>query len=250
MRFRLAFDPPFPQEAQMSTIHARVLVLALVCLTTASCATHTAQEINEAYEAILEERHAQYVIKDGDMIEVSLYDPPSVEGGLALQTGLVLPDGRTDLFFTPNHPVAGKTLEQFEPEVVEGIKDEAGRDPEVRIQVTPRVEFIHMVGQWEKPGDVELTTRMTLRDAIAKAGGDSVTGRPWKVLLRRSYSNQLHPDLYYVDIWDESEQIFLLPGDIIENDYNIVAMVITVMREYIFGVIPSQIYSGAAAAAI
>ena len=43
---------------------------------------------------------------------------------------------------------------------------------------------------------------------------------------------------YRIDLNDESEEIFLLPGDQIILERNFAAGVINYLREFIFGVIP------------
>ena len=218
------------------------LLLSLSLLGT-SCGSHDAREINEKYREIIEQRNAIYTLKSGDQVTVQLYD---VEGGLSAQTGLILPDGRTDLFFLPNHLAATKSVDEFEEELKQGIRGEI-TDPEISVQVVPSAEVVYMVGQWSRPGPVPLQPKMTLREAIAFAGGDNILGRPWNVVLRRPYSQPTKPEIFYLNIWEDEEEVVLLPGDIIENDRNLAAMVVAVLREYIFGVIPSQVYGGAIA---
>ena len=96
-----------------------------------------------------------------------------------------------------------------------------------------------------RPGPVPFEEKLILREAIARAGGVRVTSRPWAAILRRPYLDPKRPDFFYIDLDDESEALFLLPGDTIELEPNGPALVVEVLREYIFGIIPQQVYGGA-----
>ena len=200
-----------------------------------SCAVTSPAEVNEKYRDVLDQRHDHYVLKDGDTIAVKLYNRA---GDLNQTSILVLPDGRSDLFFMDNHMLAGKTVAELEAELKARIEGQV-RDAEVSIQVTPKGEKVYVIGQFEKPGSIELTTKMTLQEAIAAAGGVKVTGDTDWALLRRPFGSPRHPDLFRIDLNDESEGIFLLPGDQIVLGRTFLAGFINYLREYVFGILPS-----------
>ncbi len=100
-----------------------------------------------------------------------------------------------------------------------------------------------MVGEFERPGPLPLTVKMTIQEAISAAGGMKVTGDTDWALLRRPYSNHEEPDLFRVDLNDQTEDIFLLPGDQIVLNRTFLASVVLYVREYIFGFLPPGIWS-------
>jgi protein involved in polysaccharide export with SLBB domain len=199
-----------------------------------SCAVNLPEEVNGAYKDVLDYRHNHYQLKAGDKVSITLYNRQT---DLSQKDVLVLPDGRSDLFFMDNHLLVGKTVGELEAELKARIASEV-RDPEVSIQVTPKDDVAYLVGQFERPGTVTLTTKMTLAEAISSVGGARITGDTDWVLLRRQYRDARHPDLFRIDINDEAEQIFLLPGDQVVLNRTFFASVINYMREYIFGIFP------------
>lgn len=212
-----------------------------------SCSVISPSGVNESYRDVLEQRHNHYKLKDGDTIAIKLYNRP---GDLNQATSLVLPDGRSDLFFMDAHIVAGKTVSELETELKARTTTEV-RDPEVSIQVTPRDETAFFVGEFVRPGPVLLTTKMTLQEAIASLGGVRITGDTDWALLRRPFRDPRRAERFRIDLNDDSEDIFLLPGDQVILGRTFLAGVSNYLREYIFNMVPgvSQVATGAAIAA-
>jgi protein involved in polysaccharide export with SLBB domain len=198
------------------------------------CPVVPPQRVNEIYREVLEQRHNHYKIKDGDTVTVKLYNRV---GDLNQASVVVLADGRADLFFMDNMKLAGKTLAEVEAELKTRIAAEV-RDAEVSVLVTPRGERVYMVGQFERPGFVDLTTKMTMHEAVSAVGGLRITGDTDYALLRRPFMNPWAPDLHRIDLNDETQDIFLLPGDQIVLDRTWLATVIAYIREYLFGWFP------------
>ncbi len=214
----------------------------------ASCAVTRPEDLNGAYRDVLDQRHNHYELKPGDTLSISLYNR---ETDLSQKDVLVLPDGRSDLFFMDNHVLVGKTVGEIEAELKVRVSGEV-RDPEVNIQVTPKDDVAYLVGQFERPGTVTLTTKMTLHEAISSMGGTKITGDTDWALLRRPFRDPRHPDLFRVDLNDEVEEIFLLPGDQVVLNRTFMAGFINYLREYVFGVLPGSSplsYLGTAGAA-
>jgi protein involved in polysaccharide export with SLBB domain len=221
------------------------IVLATSFLAISGCAVTPPREINERYREALLKRLQQYTVKEGDALDIKVYKQETA--GLN-QTGTVLPDGRTDIALMDNFRAAGKTLPEIQAELKAKFMAEV-RDPDLILQVKPQEETVYLLGELIRPGPLVLRPLMTVSDAVAVAGGVRLTASPWHVLLRRPYLNPLHPDWFRIDIDDRSEEIFLLPGDTIEVEYNTAGLIVAVLREYIFGILPSSIYGGAAATA-
>lgn len=222
------------------------LTLSTVCVSCASQPVTPPGKVNDVYREVLEQRHHHYRLKAGDTVTLQLYNRP---GDLNQSEVIVLPDGRSDLFFMENIRLEGKTIAEVQAEVKQRVAKEA-KDAEVSIRVTPLLERVHMVGQYVRPATLDMTVRMTLHEAISEVGGLRITGNTDYALLRRPYLNPQHPDLFRIDLTDESEQIFLLPGDQVVLDRNWCANVVHYLQEYVFFIIgPSPLYLAAFVAA-
>lgn len=221
-----------PSSLQLFRTSALALLLATIA---SSCAVTRPEAVNAAYKDVLDQRFNHYALKPGDTLSIKIYNR---QGDLNQTSMLVLPDGRSDLFFMDNHLFLGKTLSEVEAELRARISTEMPNAPEISLQVTPKEDVAYLVGQFERPGPVTLTTRMTLHEAISNAGGFRITGDSDYALLRRVYRDPRHPELYRIDLNDEVEQIFLLPGDQVILGRTFVAGLINYLREYIFGIIP------------
>lgn len=210
------------------------------CALLVSCSVTSPREINELYRQVLEDRRAHYRIKEGDFISIQLYNPQHRD--LNQERVVVRPDGKCDFFFADNLPVAGKTAQELEAEIRLRIAKEA-RDPEVVIRVEPRPEKVYLVGQFEKPQAVEFRTDLTLGEAIAAVNSWRVTGMPSYAVLTRPYMNPRHPDKFRISLYDDSEEIFLLPGDQITLERNPWAAVVDWLYTHVFGIIgPNPLY--------
>ncbi len=210
------------------------------CVLLVSCSVTSPKEINELYRAVLEDRRAHYRIKEGDLISIHLYNPQHRD--LNQEKVVVRPDGKCDFFFADNLPVAGKTVPELEAEIRLRIAKEA-REPEIAVRVEPRPEKVYLVGQFDKPQAVEFRTDLTLGEAIAAVNSWRCTGTPSYAVLTRPYMNPRHPDRFRISLWDESEEIFLLPGDRVTLERNPWAAVIDWISQHIFGVLgPNPLY--------
>lgn len=230
-----------------TTVVRKFLLTAWVPWVLASCANVSPQEINEKYRDVLDDRHNDYRIKVGDTISIRVY---TVEGDVNQESILVLPDGRTDLFWLHNHKLEGKTIDELESEVITAYEASAINTSlagSIRIQVAPAGETIYITGQFERPGTQQLTTKMTIQEAIAAVGGTRVTGDTDWALLRRPFLNARNPDLFRIDLNDESEGLFLLPNDQVHLGRTFLAGLFNYLREYLFSMF-SQSSSGLAAA--
>ncbi|MEM7262953.1 MAG: polysaccharide biosynthesis/export family protein, partial [Planctomycetota bacterium] len=197
-------------------------VLALFASLSTSCSVTSPQEINEKYRDIIEQRRNHYRVKPGDVVTVSIYDR---EGDLSTQSISILPDGRGSPYFMPEFRFAGLTVTELRKAVAEGIKKEVS-DPDFAVGVIPSGETVHLVGELGRPGTLELSTDMTLFDAIAQSQGIRITADSDYVILRRPTGNPPGTSEWFrIDVNDASEEIFLLPKDQIEVERNALATV-------------------------
>ncbi len=223
------------------------LLACIVSMLGSSCSVTPPSEINAKYSDVLEQRHDHYQLQPGDTISIKLYN---LDGDFNQSANLILPDGRSDLFHLHDVQIAGKTVAAFEAELREKLADEFRNDvPETKIQVKPAGAFIYVYGEFvSSPGRLAFTEKMTLREAIAAAGGMRVTGDTDWALLTRPYHDPRHPDLFRIDLNDRSEALFLLPGDQVLLERTFFATVGSYLREYVFSIF-SPAFSTAAYAA-
>ncbi len=219
---------------------SRILALSPFLSILSACSATPPGEINELYRGVLLDRQQNYRVKPGDMLTISLYSPQHAD--LNQEDVVVLSDGRCDLFFLDDFHVGGKTVAEIESEIRTHVASEV-RDPELTIHVSPKAEKVYLSGQFEKPQSVEWTPNLTLGEAIAAANSWRVTGLPSYAVLTRPYMDARFPDRFRVSLWDESEEILLLPGDRILLERNFLAATIDWIREHIFGVLgPNPLY--------
>ena len=214
------------------------LILAAFSCSIAGCAITPPGEVNKRYANIIEQRFNDYQLKPGDTLQVEVYGVP--DASLNQVDTLILPDGKSNLFFMDNAKLTGMTVDELKAALRIRMSEEI-EPTDIRIQVTPSAETVLMVGEFVEPGPVPLTIKMTLHEAISAAGGMKVTGDTDWALLRRPYLDPKHPDLFRIDLNDQSESIILLPGDQVVLSRTFLAGVVNYLREYLMSIVPSSL---------
>ncbi len=198
-----------------------------------SCRATSPQEINDLYKDVIYQRDTQYRIKPGDAIQIRFFN----QEGQFNQTFFVLPDGRTDPFFMNDAIVMGKTVKEFEEDVQRSYADQV-KNAEISVHITPAGEVIYLRGAVTRPATMPYTLKMTLSQAISNAGGYLDSASADEVILKRSYKNPRKPDYFVVNLYDTSEEIFLLPNDQIIVDRTWWIVVRDYLNEYIWRLLP------------
>ena len=216
----------------------RLLPAVVVPALTTACVTPVTPNgaINEDYQAVLEKRHNYYTLKPGDVISIKLFNR---EGDLNQTDVRILDDGRSDVLFLDNYRLVGKTVKEVEEAFREEVVGREALETEISIQVLPSGEVVHLVGEFTRPASVPLTTKMTLNEAISAVGGFRITGDSDWALLRRPYLDPRVPELYRIDLNEDGEEIYLLPGDQVVLGRTFFAGFINYMREYVWALLPS-----------
>jgi protein involved in polysaccharide export with SLBB domain len=226
-----------------ANISSRYLFLFALAALGMSCAYPNANpsDINSLYAGVLDQRRNHYKVKEGDTLAVRVYQ---ANGDLAQQQLLILPDGRADAFFLPDFRFGGKTVPEIREEIEKAIVDEIEK-PIVSVTVaTRRDDIVYLTGYFQRPARMPLRTGDTVNDALAHGEGILITSDSNWVLLRRPFGHEPgFPARYRIDTNDESEEIFLLPGDQIDVPPNAFGYVVLYLREYVFGIFPTFIYS-------
>ncbi len=143
-----------------------------------------------------------YRLGSGDTIKISIYGEPD----MALET--VLTDtGTINYPFIGNIQITGMTIAELEAIIVAGLKPDYLLDPEVNIHIKTYRHF-YIYGEVKKPGGYEYQPGLTLRKAIALAGG----------LTPRASKSKMYLISEHDDIEEEAPLAIddtIQPGDII-----------------------------------
>lgn len=189
-----------------------------------------AQRADSFAESLAVKAPPGYVVGAGDVLEVSVWEaPPAALFGAAVvdpRAGLtttrqttfpeqiVNTDGVINVPFAGTVPVAGKTPQQIEADLVRRLKDKANQ-PQVLVRVirnaTSNVTVV---------GEVAASTRMPLTakgerllDAVAAAGG--VRQPVGKITLQLSRGGKVMTMPLDSVIQDPKQNVYLQPGDVV-----------------------------------
>lgn len=189
-----------------------------------------AQRADSFAEVLSAKAPPGYVVGAGDVLEVSVWEaPPAVLFGVAVvdpRAGLtatrqttfpeqiVNADGVINVPFAGTVPVAGKTPQQIEADLVMRLKGKANQ-PQVLVRVirnaTQNVTVV---------GEVTASTRMPLTamgerllDAVAAAGG--VRQPVGKITLQLSRGGKVMAMPLDSVIQDPKQNVYLQPGDVV-----------------------------------
>jgi len=171
-----------------------------------------------------------YTVGPGDVVEVSIWEaPPAVlfgstvidaRGGTASSRVTTLPEqmvssaGTINVPFAGTMPVASKSPQQIEAEVVQRLTGKANQ-PQVLVRVIRNAtSTVTVVGEVTASTRMPLTARGEhLLDALAAAGG--VRQPVGKMTLQVTRGDQVHALALDTIIRDPKQNIVLQPGDVI-----------------------------------
>ena len=131
----------------------RRIATTLIALLTLLSVTLHAQETN-------------YTLNAGDTIRIYVYGEPD----LTFQSLLIGQNGRISYPFLGELKVAGKTAAQVQDQLTTGLKPDYLIDPRISVTIVKYRPFF-VNGEVKKPGGVDFQPGLTLRKAVALAGG-------------------------------------------------------------------------------
>lgn len=134
------------------------------------------------------EAQAGYRIQPGDTLRVEVLEDSALNRDL-----LVSPDGRVSMPLAGTLRAAGRTVEQVESVIAEQLAPGFAVDPTVFVALTGIREtedptdtiFIHVIGQANQPGVLEVRSGSTLLQAFAAMGGFNRFAATRRIQLRR-----------------------------------------------------------------
>ena len=134
------------------------------------------------------EAQAGYRIQPGDTLRVEVLEDSALNRDL-----LVSPDGRVSMPLAGTLRAAGRTVEQVESAIAEQLAPGFAVDPTVFVALTGIREtedpqdtiLIHVIGQANQPGVLEVRRGSTLLQAFAAMGGFNRFAATRRIQLRR-----------------------------------------------------------------
>lgn len=134
-----------------------------------------------------------YQIRPGDVLSVEVLQDPSLNREV-----LVLPDGSISFPFAGNLPAQGRTTNQVQDLIAQGISSNFAVEPNVFVTVrqlnaapvggggAPRTIDIYFLGEVSTPGVVAVPRGSTLLQALALSGGFTNFAAQQRIQLRRT----------------------------------------------------------------
>jgi polysaccharide biosynthesis/export protein len=182
-----------------------------------------------------------YVIQPGDVLSIDFYRNPEFN-----DEPTVRPDGKITARLIGDIQAAGLTPSQLAESLDKAYVVEL-RSPEAAVHVksTPH-RLVFVQGQVSKPGSFALEPGMTALQAVAHAGGLMPAAARSAVLIRRDICGQ--PYAMKIDISDaegkvgNSEDVALMPRDILVVPRSKIANVDLFVKHYIRGILPIPPY--------
>jgi len=122
-----------------------------------------------------------YLLWSGDTLDISVTTAPE----LSRQAVIIAPDGRVQMPLIGTIQAAGRTVEDLQTTISEGLSSEL-RDPRVFVAATNfGSQQIFVSGQVNQPGIYPLPGQIGPLQAIAMAGGALSTANTKQVILMR-----------------------------------------------------------------
>ncbi|MFC1890191.1 polysaccharide biosynthesis/export family protein [Thermodesulfobacteriota bacterium] len=180
-----------------------------------------------------------YRIEIGDIFDVKIYNNPGIG-----ETLVVRPDGKISLLLAEEIQAAGLTPAELDAVITE-IYSKRLLDPEIAIIMR---EFagnrVYVGGEVKKPAELLIEGRLTLLQAIYKAGGFSESAKLKSVVLLRDQDREV-PEVRLVDVEKilrvGEGDILLYPYDAIFVPKTIIAKVDKFVDQYINKVVPRNL---------
>jgi polysaccharide export outer membrane protein len=154
-----------------------------------------------------------YIIGETDVITVSVLKEPTLSNSMPVR-----PDGMISVPLLGDVKAAGKTPMQLADDITTKLKTYI-QDPNVIIILTQMIsKKVYLIGEFGKPGPMEMTPGMTLLQAIASAGGFGPFANVKKTYILRNDGGKLQKiPVHYKKALrgDSSLNLTLYPGDTI-----------------------------------
>ena len=159
-------------------------------------------------------RNSEYVIGASDVLTVTVWKEPTLSGQI-----LVRPDGMISLALLGDVRASGLTPLDLADQISQKLK-KYYQDPKVSVVVAQiHSKLVFLIGEVNKKGPVEMTSGMTLLEAVSSAGGLTDFANTKKIYLLRNQENgsQIRIPVHYKEALrgDSNYNLALRSGDTI-----------------------------------
>lgn len=166
-------------------MHKSVAIIFL-SVALAGCAAQARGDVRTVQASVLgmDDSPSEYRLDAGDRINIVVYGQPTLTG-----EQLVGADGTVTLPLVGNVSAIGVTTHELAAKLQAKLADGFMQNPSVTVAVVNYRPF-YILGEVNQPGQYEYAVGMTVRDAVAKAGGYTYRAQQKEILLRRAGSDQ------------------------------------------------------------
>lgn len=134
-----------------------------------------------ATTATAESAPKSYMIGPGDVLEVNVWKEPEA----SVASAVVRTDGMISLPLIKEVQAAGHTPTSLQAEITEKLS-KLIRDADVTVVVKEtKSEKVYVIGSVKKEGAIAISTRLTVLEAIAEAGGLTDYAKRGKIYILR-----------------------------------------------------------------
>lgn len=156
----------------------------------------------------------EYLIGPGDVLGIEVWKDPGLT-----RTVVVLPDGRIVFPLIGEFPAAGKTVETLKSEIAERLKLYVP-DTVLTLEVKQVGSlFVYVLGRINNPGRLQLSSNVTVLQALATAGGLNPYAKHGQIKVFRQEGTQTKVlNFDYDDVTSGArmtDNIELMRGDVI-----------------------------------
>jgi polysaccharide export outer membrane protein len=124
----------------------------------------------------------EYVIGEGDLLKIAVYDNPDLTADTRVSG-----DGKITLPLIGEVTVTGLTAAAAQKVIAEKLADGYIRKPQVTVFITEyRSKKVTTLGEFTKPGLIELRGNSTLMEVISNAGGITVNASDTLIIKRKN----------------------------------------------------------------
>jgi protein involved in polysaccharide export with SLBB domain len=147
-----------------------------------------------------------YVLGPNDKIKISVYSEAGLTGEYVISS-----DGKVSLPLVGNINASGKTVKQFQDQLVAAYRDGGYlKDPKITAEVVSARPFF-ILGEVKIPGQYPCLNGMTVMNAVATAGGFTYRAASDQVYIRHAGEAQEHKEKL-------ADTTPVFPGDTIRID--------------------------------
>ncbi len=229
---------------------SRAAVIAFCCMLIILTSAYAANNLNErehdskqAYSNgtnVIPKVMPEYILDVSDVIEVVIWRNEDLSRVLKIR-----PDGRISLPLVGEIKASGLTPQQLSDVIAATLERKYILNPQVTVIVQKAdSKTIMVLGHVNKPGQYNISEKITALQAIAKAGGSSKFGHMESVMVvRNAYA--MKPAIYNINlqkamnIADFSNDMVLQPGDIVYVPKNFLGKIDDVMGFFRLNIQPT-----------